>query len=134
MLRQPIAHDTMIFTFFSVTLDVTNGWILLLIIDSNKVATETRHTHSTIEQKKGSMDGMIKMTMPSPLVFTYGTNGSSGSLGSGFLEFLGNHGRNSCWLTWWSWEGCSVWWEKKGCYCFETEYHGEHKIGITTCL
>lgn len=58
MLRQPITCDTMIFTFFSLTLGVTNGQIMF--VDSNKVATlETRHTNSTIEWKKGIMDGVI---------------------------------------------------------------------------
>ena len=58
VLQQPSAHDTMIFTFFPMKLSVTNGQIMF--VDSNKVATlETRHTNSTIEWKKGIMDGVI---------------------------------------------------------------------------
>ena len=31
----------------------------IMIVDPNKVATETGHTHSTIRWKKGSIDSMI---------------------------------------------------------------------------
>ena len=72
-----------------------------MFVDPNKVATKTRHTSSTIEWKKGSMDGMIGIAYINTLkdlsynVFTIGGNGGSGSLGSSFLEFLGNRSRSS---------------------------------------
>jgi hypothetical protein len=51
----------MIFTIFTMRLSVTNGQIMF--VDPNNVATETEtgHTHSTIEWKKGSMDSMIRI-------------------------------------------------------------------------
>ena len=102
VLRQPDAHDTMIFTFFTMRLSVTNGRIMF--VDPNKVATETGHTRRTIEWKKGSVDSMIGIVYVITLKdfsyndFTIGGNGGSGSLGSGFLDFLGNHGRSSMFL------------------------------------
>ena len=99
VFRQPSAHDTMIFTFFTMRLSVTNGRIMF--VDPNKVATKTGHTRSTIEWKKGSMDGMIGILYVITLKdlsyndFTIGGNDGSGSLGSGFLDFLGSHCRSS---------------------------------------
>ena len=102
MLRQPGAHDTVIFTFFTMRLSVTNGRIMF--VDPNKVAAKTGHTCSTIEWKKGSVDGMIGIVYVTTLQdllcndFTIGGDGESGSLGSGFVDFLGHRGRSCRWL------------------------------------
>ena len=75
-------HDTMIFiTFFTMRLSETYGQIM--IVDPNKVATETGHTHSTIRWKKGSIDSMIGIVYIITLEdssyndFTIGGNGGS---------------------------------------------------------
>ena len=75
------AHDTMVFTFFTIRLSVTNGQITF--VDPNKVATETGHTCSTIEWKKGSVDSMLGIVYVITLTdfsynnFTIGHNGDS---------------------------------------------------------
>jgi len=57
VLQQPSTHDNTIFTFSTTRLGVTSGEIMF--VDLDKVATETGHTRSTIEWKKGSLDSMI---------------------------------------------------------------------------
>ena len=75
-----------------------------MFVDPNKVATKTGQTRSTIEWKKGSVDGMIGIVYVITLKdlsyhdFTIGGNNGSGSLGSGFLDFLGNRGKSSKFL------------------------------------
>ena len=82
-------------------LSVTNGRIMF--VDPNKVATETGHTRSTIKWKMGSVDSMLGIVYITLKDFSYndftiGGNCDSGSLGSGFLDFLGNLGRSSNFL------------------------------------
>ena len=82
-----------------MTLSITNGQITF--VDPNKVATKTRNTHSAIEWKDGSMNGMIRIEYIITLnnlsynTFTIDGNGGSGSLGSSFHDFLGNQSRSN---------------------------------------